>query len=158
MADPHIGHEKVAKARGFGSVEQHDAEIMLRIADRVNPRKDTLILLGDIQFGAQSKSRIAGIFAAKTVRCVLGNHDKAHALPDEWRFYGSYEIGGAVFTHIPMHPDALMQRWHINIHGHLHGEVVRRIRTHTPDIRYRCVSLEMTGMNPVQLAGHRLSC
>ena len=149
-SDLHIRHNKVAIARGFDSADEHDATLIENFSAKINPRKDTLIVLGDIAFGAKSKLTsyvINQVCCAKYVRCVMGNHDKGHHLPDHWELLSSFVKDHIVFTHIPVSEYEFTDkggRWAGNIHGHLHDKSI-------PDDRYLCVSLEQTDMMPVLL-------
>jgi len=46
-------------------------------------------------------------------------------------------------SHIPIHPQN-MERWKLNIHGHMHSNVI-------DDPKYRCVSVEQIGFKPLDL-------
>lgn len=157
LADPHLGHDKVAKARNFDSVLSHDEKLFVNLQATINPRKDSLILLGDIAFGiAKNKAYLETFFAAKTVRCVMGNHDKPSYFPDSWQLLGSYQEGSTILTHLPVHPFCLepYDRWKRNIHGHFHAVSIIEDYTKEKDNfdRYRCVSLERTDLMPVLLS------
>lgn len=75
-SDLHLGHDKefIWKARGFGSIEEHDEAVIENFNDAVGP-DDTLILLGD---------------------CMLGNSEvmikKFHQLPAHmWLIFGNHD-------------------------------------------------------------------
>ncbi len=94
---------------------------------------------------------------------VKGNHDTG-SLAEYAEYFvdvcGCVVIGRTILTHIPVHPNQ-MERWRLNIHGHLHDHVVkvdREIETGigmftetVADSRYRCVSVEHTGFKPILL-------
>lgn len=152
LADPHLQHDKVAHARGFDSVEDHDRTIYRNLKSLVNPRKDTLIILGDVAFGdAKNAQYLSAFFKAKIIRCVMGNHDKPSYMPSNWQLVGSHQHDQeTILTHIPVHPFSLepQGRWARNIHGHFHeDDIIEHM-----DERYRCVSLEMTHMEPILLS------
>lgn len=153
ISDPHLGHEKVALARGFKSLVEHNNHIFSEITSKVNPNKDTLIILGDVAFGlAKDKYFLKNFFKAKVVRCVMGNHDKPNYMPDHWQLLGSHQEGSTLLTHLPVHTFELapMGRWERNIHGHHHGYCP--IEDEGPgDDRYKCVSLERTDKRLVLL-------
>lgn len=88
---------------------------------------------------------------------VKGNHD-IFKLKDYLPYFDdirAYVVGKMkddrryVLSHIPVHPDNLI-RFGINIHGHLHQNVVWL--DGEPDERYHCVSLEHTDYKPVELS------
>ncbi len=75
-SDLHLGHDKefIWKARGFSSIEEHDAAIISSFNEVVQP-EDTLILLGDNMLGDND----AGI-------------KKFHQLPAHmWLVYGNHD-------------------------------------------------------------------
>lgn len=150
IGDLHLGHEACALRRGFSSLQEHDQFIVDNINETVNPT-DTLILVGDIIVTA------AGLPALYKIHCrhqilVPGNHDgERYKIPTE---FFTHVMGAhvrrlpnsklkAVFTHIPIHPSCL-DRWDINIHGHLHDESII-------DPRYVCVSCEQLDYKPIAL-------
>lgn len=140
LGDPHLGSENTAKWRGFESVEEHDEAIMDSIVSELMSR-DTLVLAGDIDwrggdhfdecFERACIKKFGGMINV-TVRVVMGNHDKYNSLRKSkciTSFHGSCEYGSewkegkVVVTHIPVHPDCL-DRWVVNVHGHLHEKLI----------------------------------
>ena len=84
---------------------------------------------------------------------VKGNHDLCK--PQQYLQYfkdirGSHQFDGMILTHIPIHPDSLA-RWGLNVHGHLHYQVVRLPLSQIPDRRYYNVSMERINYTPVSL-------
>lgn len=153
-SDLHLGHDLVAKARGFASVEEHDRHIIDRWDATVTPN-DTIWLLGD---NATRKHRSAlSIIGERpgTKRLIWGNHDPGH--PSHSRAHthlrehlevfqtagtvGSVKVGGhtALLSHFPYTgeesdgPDrcaGFRQRdvgWWL-IHGHVHTAWLKRDR------------------------------
>jgi len=82
---------------------------------------------------------------------VKGNHDQ-----DKLSYYAQYFDDvrayvvkkGFIMSHIPIHPSSL-SRWELNIHGHLHCNVV--MDGDKPDTRYRNVCVEQTNYRPILL-------
>lgn len=139
-ADTHFGHRKVTEFRPYATVEDHDRDLISRWNAVVRPQ-DTVWHLGDVYFreGHLALAQLNGI-----KKLVLGNHD-THPL-DVYtgqfsRVFGAVEYRHCLLTHIPVHPCQL-QRWRMNIHGHMHANKVG-------DPRYACVSLEHTGYAPI---------
>lgn len=89
-SDLHLGHAKVAAARGFGSVEEHDRAV-LRGIQQV-PDGAELWILGDVAMGnwRETLGALAGALyhvdddgwfgqrCRVDAHLVLGNHDRAH--------------------------------------------------------------------------------
>ncbi|MGL4178304.1 MAG: metallophosphoesterase [Dermatophilaceae bacterium] len=80
-SDLHFGHQKVARLRGFDSVDDHDADV-LRSLNTLRPG-DALWVLGDLCGGSlpawERALRLLG-GAPGRKRLVLGNHDPAHPM------------------------------------------------------------------------------
>ena len=164
-ADHHFGHRNIvkflredgSKLRPFETIEEHDEEIIRRHNDVVGD-DDRVYFLGD--FGNPS---VVHRLKGRPV-LVKGNHDDLKLS----KYNGFQDIRGYVvkkgyiLSHIPIHPGS-MGRWQVNIHGHLHSEVVLQehsvvqgsnptsFSTEIPDPRYVCVSLEHTDYYPVDL-------
>lgn len=148
-ADLHLGHPRVAKARGFNSVTAHDAAVMSALYT-LNPDTDELYLLGDLAVGDPMPALDALSRLHLPVHCVLGNHDSAHSshpYADEWRElyeavfetvteHTSVTLGGRTvsLSHFPFAgtPDRYSRvdwsRWQVTddgatllIHGHTHS-------------------------------------
>ena len=147
IADTHFGHKKIvqfeAEWRPFGTVEEHDAELVRRWNATVK-KNDTVWHLGDVLFGEAAFATLAQLNGVK--RLVLGNHDRyptARYLEHFNSVHGCAEVRGCVLTHMPVHPSQF-PRFKANIHGHSHHNTIG-------DERYICVSAEQTGLAPVLL-------
>lgn len=151
IADLHLGHgEKITQFRPFASAAEHDQFVVDKINARVNPR-DTLFLLGDIVIREEGWEYLKQIKCQRLV-LVPGNHC-GERTPIRPEFFS--RISGAesrqlpisrrtvVMTHIPIHPSCL-DRWAINIHGHLHADSI-------DDPRYVCVSCEAVNYTPIDM-------
>jgi calcineurin-like phosphoesterase family protein len=55
-----------------------------------------------------------------------------------------------IMTHIPIHSESLA-RWGLNVHGHLHHNVVRLPLSQIPDKRYFSVCMERINYTPISL-------
>lgn len=80
--DTHLGHDKVARLRGFDSVAAHDDAICAGIVEKVRPGDD-LWLMGDVVFGREKQAgleRLASLVEGARIHVVLGNHDRPHPL------------------------------------------------------------------------------
>lgn len=154
IADLHLNHAKVlefeASRNHFRDIKEHDDEILLRLHQYVRP-DDVLLILGDLYFGKADDyfescmRRIPG-----KPQLIMGNHDHfEHNEYLQWftRISAYKQKYGMIFSHIPIHPSS-MDRWDLNVHGHLHSEKVqiayrqRGWDTEVNDTRYLCVSVE----------------
>lgn len=78
-SDTHLGHEKVARIRGFATCDEHDRFIARAWDRRVSP-DDTVWVLGDIALNGW-RDRLSWFATRPGVKhLVLGNHDRAHPL------------------------------------------------------------------------------
>lgn len=171
-ADPHFSHANIIKferspgvpLRPFGSVEEMD-ETMIANWNRTVADGDRVYLLGDVAFHPEVFKRIIPRLKGRIV-LVPGNHEppkmrKYFDLFDDVRGYVVKK--GVIMSHIPIHPGSL-GRWNINIHGHLHANVVgkgdwKEARKAEgvpvildPDPRYVCVSMEHINFTPKALS------
>lgn len=163
-ADPHFGHAGVRNFpprdewAGNMTMEQHD-EMLVTQWNAVVTKRDKVYLLGDVGMDRPMGYVTQGIIPRLlgTITVVGGNHDTAEILTHFNKTAGAISKSvlnkRIIMTHIPIHPQEM--RWDYNIHGHLHGNVVRkeaRIYQHanvgTPDPRYICVSMEHIDYTP----------
>lgn len=165
IADTHLGHDMVARLRGFADAVEHDDRLAERWHRQVGP-EDHVWLLGDVAMGDRRAHlrRIATWPGVKHL--VLGNHDRPHPLhrnahahlgPYEEAFE-SIQLGAKLrhpglsllLSHFPYDGDHTEEERHTQwrlrdlgtplIHGHTHStEVVTRSAAGTPQI---CVSLD----------------
>lgn len=153
IADTHFDHGPgILQIRPqFKSVREHDAFILDSINSVAN-KHDTLLLLGDIGINEGSYALLSQITCLNVI-LVPGNHCGERSIIDHSvfkRVMGAYTRRlphsrlEAVFTHIPVHPQCL-DRWDINIHGHLHDQVI------VDDPRYFCVSCEALDYKPIDM-------
>jgi len=160
IADLHLGHENMAKRRGFSTVEEHDEHIIAKWNSVVNKR-DVTYILGDVTMEKKSSypllDRLNGV-----KHVVLGNHDRRQDVPHLLQHVESVgamiQYKGVMLTHCPIHPMELDYRFKYNIHGHIHDKVVTKdiyefgYKTDTvPDERYICVSCERVDYLPKSL-------
>ena len=74
-SDPHIGHDGIAKWRGFESTAAHDEHLIWKWNSIVEPDDDVTVL-GDVALGviAESLPKVARLNGRKRLFC--GNHDR----------------------------------------------------------------------------------
>ncbi len=74
IADLHLGHENMAKRRGFSTVEEHDEHVIVKW-NSVVYKRDVTYILGDVTMEKSAPyyllDRLNGI-----KHIVLGNHDR----------------------------------------------------------------------------------
>lgn len=158
IADPHFGHANIlnfcntdgSKLRPWTDVNEMDSAICYNWNSLVNP-EDRVYVLGDLVINKKHIPTIARCNGRKVL--VKGNHD-IYKLKDYTPYFDDIRAYVTsphqyILSHIPVHPSSL-GRWKINIHGHLHGNVVRD-HNEQPDKRYVCVSVEQTHFMPVLL-------
>lgn len=81
-ADLHLAHPKLAGLRGFDTVAVHDTAMMAPLY-RLDPKQDTLWVLGDICAGgvASMESALAQLNTLRVpMHLVTGNHDPVHPM------------------------------------------------------------------------------
>jgi len=161
-ADPHFFHQGVCNftrkdgspLRPWDDAEEMSVWMVEEYNKLVND-EDRVYLLGDIAMNRKALDRSLPFLKGRKI-LVKGNHDI-----DKLSYYSQYVDDirayvpkkGFVLSHIPIHPGSL-GRWGINIHGHLHSNVVENhpgYELSLPDPRYVCVSVEHTEYKPILL-------
>lgn len=117
----HLGHESVARFRGFGNSHEHD-EYLIRQWNSVINKRDLVYILGDVTMETSEHYYILDRLNGKK-RVVLGNHDLMKDVPELLRYVegvtGVQEYKGFFLTHTPMHPNEVMF-CKGNVHAHIH--------------------------------------
>ena len=160
IADLHLGHENMAKRRGFKSVEEHDNYVISQWNSAVNKR-DLTYILGDITMESSKEyPKLDQLNGRKIV--VGGNHDKAKHTLELLKYVESVtamvKYKGIWLTHCPVHPLELEYRVSRNIHGHIHSKSIEKDiylfgfkLFSRVDRRYHCVSCEHVNFIPKTL-------
>lgn len=159
-SDLHLGHSKFYElpfrdakgepVRPWSSVQEADAELVWRWNATVKPDEKTYIL-GDVAIPRSGLKQVERLNGRKIL--IAGNHDaiwgakKLLEYFDDVRPY--WKIDDFLLSHVPVHPGSL-RKFHANIHGHLHSEVVLR-HDGRPDPRYINVCVEHWDYRPVSL-------
>ena len=138
--------------REFVDVE-HMNEHMVEQHNRVVHPGDKVYFLGDVTMSR--KTSALDILQRMNGEKILikGNHDLCSLSAYAAHFKdvrGSHQFDGLIMTHIPIHSESLA-RWGLNVHGHLHHNVVRRELSHLPDPRYFSVCMERINYTPISL-------
>ena len=170
VADTHFGHSKIMiegeqDTRPFDTIEEHDETIIDNWNKTVRP-SDIIWHLGDVaMWGAPALAPIERLNGRK--RLVLGNHDRlgfeTYLNAGFERVYGGVEAYGFWLSHIPIHPMSVQPRYQMNVHGHLHHQIVKLERIDSSDFRephtiemvpdplFFCTSLEQIDYTPISL-------
>lgn len=159
-SDHHFHHKNIltfknqdgTPLREFTDVD-HMNEIMVQRHNQVVKPTDKVYFLGDVSMSRNTKGlEILGRMNGEKI-LVKGNHDLCTAKQylDYFKdIRGSHQFDGMILTHIPIHPESLA-RWGLNVHGHLHSNVVRLQLSQVPDNRYFNVSMERINYTPISL-------
>ena len=154
-SDPHFYHNNICKFTnedGSPLRPWDDAtemtEQMVQWYNEMVDDKDRVYILGDVAFSNRNMQASVSRLKGRKV-LVPGNHEpvkmrKYFDLFDDVRGYVVKK--GFIMSHIPIHPESL-SRWELNIHGHLHSNVVLN-KTKRPDHRYYCACVEHTNFRP----------
>lgn len=174
-SDLHIGHEFVARMRGFSNVDFYNKTIINRINKRVT-ESDTLWILGDIALGGWKNNLLKlNDLRAGSIHVVLGNHDRPFpANSCSWNHINDFKaIGGfdsvqttamldrMVLSHFPYEDidveseSNCFDQWRVRdlglpiVHGHTHSKSkLTYSSAGTPQVH---VGLDAWGMYPVSL-------
>lgn len=157
ISDPHFGHANICKftnydgtkLRPWDDVEKMNEDLILNWNGLVNP-EDRVYLLGDVAFTPAHMKKFIPQLNGR-ICLIPGNHEppkmrKYFDLFDDVRGY--VQRKGFIMSHIPIHPESL-GRWGVNIHGHLHNNLV--MNGDKPDPRYENVSVERIDFRPILL-------
>ena len=129
ISDLHLEHKNVVKFAekfrpGLGDIDVHDEVLITNICNRVTKR-DTLWVLGDINFGTRGLEMLSKVPARMML--VRGNHDDRYTTKELLtvfeEVYGLVRFKKHWLSHAPIHPDEL--RGKDNIHGHVHQNSIR---------------------------------
>jgi calcineurin-like phosphoesterase family protein len=153
----HLGHEAIAKFRGFNTSEEHDEHLIDSWNSVVNKR-DLTFILGDITNETKKHYHLLDRLNGRKI-AILGNHDlpkhSKELLNHVERIGGLMKYKGIFLSHCPVHPMELDYRISRNIHSHLHEKSIMIMNENgelVKDDRYHCVSVEQVNFKPVSLA------
>jgi calcineurin-like phosphoesterase family protein len=166
-SDTHFGHVNICNftnydgspVRPWDAVEEMDEEMVKRWNDTVGP-KDKVYHLGDVVINRKSLQILDRLNGDKVL--IKGNHD-IFPLKDYVKYFRDirayHVMNGLILSHIPVHKDSIA-RFGANIHGHTHGNRVRKLRgvnvktgellySDVIDPDYFCVCVEQTDYTPI---------
>jgi len=157
-SDHHFGHANIltfkredgSPLRDFVDID-HMNEIIVQRHNLVVRPNDKVYFLGDVVMSKKASAlEILGRMNGEKV-LIKGNHEYFKDIR------GSHQFSGLIMTHIPIHPESLA-RWGLNIHGHLHYNVVKMPLSQIPDKRYFNVSMERINYTPISLEEIKKLC
>lgn len=166
-SDHHFNHANIltfkrddgTPLREFVDVD-HMNEHIVNCHNLVVKPGDKTYFLGDVTMDRKGKGLeiLARMNGEKIL--IKGNHDLAK--PEAYLRYfkdirGSHQFDGLIMTHIPIHSESLA-RWGLNVHGHLHYNVVRMPLSQIPDRRYFNVGMERINYTPISLEEIKKQC
>ena len=166
-SDTHWGHAGICKftnydgspVRPWDDVEEMNEEMIKRWNETVGP-KDKVYHLGDVVINRKSLQILDRLNGDKVL--IKGNHD-IFPLKDYVKYFRDirayHVMNGCILSHIPVHKDSIA-RFGANIHGHTHGNRVRKLRgvnvktgellySDVIDPDYFCVCVEQTDYRPI---------
>jgi len=117
----HLGHEGMARHRGFVDSWAHD-DYLIEQWNSVVGKKDIVYILGDVTMASKKwYFKLDQLNGTKHV--VLGNHDRRQDVPELLKYVdtvgGCIDWHGYMLTHAPVHPNEVT--FHKgNIHAHIH--------------------------------------
>lgn len=117
----HLGHESVAKWRGFKDSEEHDNYLISQWNKTVR-KKDIVYILGDVTMETDKHYyKLDQLNGRKKV--VLGNHDLGKHVPELLKYVesvaGMVDYKGLILTHCPIHPNEI-GFCRASVHAHIH--------------------------------------
>lgn len=165
-SDHHFNHANILKfvnydgtpvRPGFSGTREMD-ERMIENHNSVVGVSDKVYFLGDVFMGA-SDSYIEKVMSRMNgkKRLIAGNHDKLHnyALTRHfekvmlWRVFREFNF---IASHVPLHASSLNEKkFHYNVHGHTHNNLVKIGKTQVPDPQYINVCMERINYTPVNI-------
>lgn len=154
ISDTHFGHtntwalfkqnDGVTPLRPFSSTEEMD-EKMIDNWNRTVRIQDHVYHCGDVLINKKYFHLLGRLQGHK--RLVMGNHDIY-----EYGKYADYfekimacrVFSDMILSHIPLRENQITTRFGVNIHGHLHGNMIN-------DPRYLSVCVEQTNYTPLHI-------
>lgn len=157
-SDMHFGHANICKfmnadgtkVRPWDDVQEMD-EVLVQNWNSVVKPSDKVYVLGDVVMNRKHLPTLGRLNGDKVL--IKGNHD-IFDNSDYMKYFRDIRAYHAtkrmIMSHVPIHP-ASLYRWPVNLHGHLHSEVVQieQSGAMVPDKRYFNVSMERIDFTPI---------
>jgi calcineurin-like phosphoesterase family protein len=130
-ADLHLNHPKMARVRGFSTMEEHNSFIVGLWNSTIKKNTDEIYLVGDFCFGPHEVVRSFRHRLRGKIHLVVGNHDITNRVCNITGLFSSilhikilkYNRKQIVLCHYPMRtwPKSHYNTGHL--HGHAHGKL-----------------------------------
>lgn len=160
ISDLHLGHKNILTfkrddgmpLRSFTSVDEMHATMVDRW-NAVVRNRDTVVVLGDVVIGRWGFDILRAMRGRKIL--VKGNHDifKLKDYTEYFEDIRAYDVkNGVIYSHVPIHANS-MERFGVNVHGHLHHRqvLIDKNMPESIDPRYFNVSVERLNYTPMAL-------
>ena len=157
ISDTHFAHDSVYKftdkngdlIRPWASNAEEGDAIMVENWNKVVKPNDKVYHLGDVAMRRKGLKVLALLNGKKVL--IRGNHD-IFKLKDYTEYFeqihGLIKVKATYLSHVPLHPNCLPVWCKLNVHGHLHSNVIEDDEG-TPDPRYRNICVEHTNATPI---------
>lgn len=124
----HLGHEWMARHRGFQDSSYHD-DYLIKEWNKVVNKKDLTYILGDVTMEKSEHYHLLDKLNGRKI-VVMGNHDlhqhTRELLKHVESVAGMIDYKGFCLTHCPIHP-AEISFYRGNIHAHIHENKLNEI-------------------------------
>lgn len=124
----HLGHEWMARHRGFQDSLHHD-DYLIKEWNKVVNKKDLTYILGDVTMEKNEHYYLLDQLNGRKI-VVMGNHDLPKHSKELLNYVeavaGMIDYKGYTLTHAPIHP-AEISFYHMNIHAHIHENKLEEI-------------------------------
>lgn len=159
----HLGHEWMARHRGFQDSLHHD-EYLVNQWNKIVNKKDITYILGDITMEKSEHYYLLDQLNGRKI-VVLGNHDLPKHSKELLNYVesvaGMIDYKGCVLTHCPIHP-AEISFCRLNIHAHIHENKLEEVeylsrygdpgeKVEKTLYKYRCVDAKLIDFKPKTL-------
>lgn len=159
----HLGHEWMARYRGFQDSLHHD-EYLINQWNKIVNKKDITYILGDITMEKSEHYYLLDQLNGRKI-IVLGNHDLPKHSKELLNYVesvaGMIDYKGCVLTHCPIHP-AEISFCRLNIHAHIHENKLEEVeylsrygdpgeKVEKTLHKYRCVDAKLIDFKPKTL-------
>jgi calcineurin-like phosphoesterase family protein len=137
----------VTKVRPWDSWEEMNEALVKNWNEVVGPN-DLVYHLGDVVFqGVKSLPIVSRLNGKKYL--TLGNHDY-FKLEEYGKYFDKihmfYELPNMVLSHFPMHTGTVLERYGVNVHGHIHEKDINsgnHFNVSVENIDYRPIELSV---------------
>jgi calcineurin-like phosphoesterase family protein len=155
-SDDHLGHgntfekfkreDGITPLRPYTSIDEMNNDIITKHNAVVRPQ-DHVYFGGDVVINKKYLPLVKEMNGHK--RLIMGNHD---IFDIEMYLAAGFEkvmgyrvfVDKFIFSHIPLHTSNVTDRFHCNVHGHLHSNYIN-------DPKYLCVCVEQTNYTPLHM-------